>query len=145
MGQSNWMVSTVTDVEAQLFAREYETSQQSIECCTVDNFRIQLSGTPAASWNKSAGQTFTESFIAAYNCPDDYDTRRTVFKAFQTRLKSLIKDYRNNQKTQDDIKRLKSDHKRYERKSNVGTHFFIYTLPITHLGFAAFSPTPVCH
>jgi hypothetical protein len=107
-------------MEAQEFAQEFQESQESVQCCEVDDFRIYLEGTPASPWNKSAGLVFVQSFLDSHeNFPDGWDIRTAVFTAYTTRLKSLIRDYRKLQKPIPDQKKMRAEHNKYERKSTV--------------------------
>ncbi|KAI0690608.1 hypothetical protein C8T65DRAFT_587795 [Cerioporus squamosus] len=62
-------------------------------CCTIEDFRPDLAGTPRSMWNKSAAAVFAKAFVTLPDAP--CRTRKTVEEAFGTHLIGLCKAYRN--------------------------------------------------
>jgi hypothetical protein len=110
-------------MEVAGFNQEWEASEQSAQCCTTSSFRVQLSGTPSVPWNKSAERVFIDSFINRWDLEDTPKIRAEISTAFKSRIKSLIRDYRDKQKSLDERKLLKAQHNKYERKSTVSIYF----------------------
>ena len=91
------------------------------ECCTPQQFRLHLSGTPCHPWNDSAVRVFTDNFLATHSdtYPDVWAVRRMVLKKARAYVKSLIKAHRagtNGGELQLAAKKAKN---RRERKTNV--------------------------
>lgn len=55
-----------------------------VPCCTLEDFWIDLAGTPASAWNKSAGRTFVNSLIDISDYPNTPEMRQIVFEAYTT-------------------------------------------------------------
>ena len=91
------------------------------ECCTAQQFRLHLSGTPSHPWNASAVRVFTDDFLTTHpdTYPDVWAVRRMVLKKTQAYIKSLIKAYRAST-TGGELQRITRLAKnRRERKTNV--------------------------
>ncbi|TFK70723.1 hypothetical protein BDN72DRAFT_896178 [Pluteus cervinus] len=60
-------------------------------CCTIEDFTIDLTGTPHSPWNQSAARVFTDGLIRATGSllPNTYRVRDEVGKSFFARVKSL--------------------------------------------------------
>ncbi|KAI9059823.1 hypothetical protein FKP32DRAFT_1613968 [Trametes sanguinea] len=56
------------------------------ECCTVEDFRLDLTKGYGSEWNKSAINVFVEDFIetGTYSCTDAKQVRRTINRHFRT-------------------------------------------------------------
>ncbi|KAG9227852.1 hypothetical protein CCMSSC00406_0008674 [Pleurotus cornucopiae] len=66
------------------------------DCCTVENFRIDLIGPPRSLWNTSAANVFVHTFEAFTGVELDQQMVRT---AFFTRLKTLKQEYKLSKKS----------------------------------------------
>ncbi|KAI0740263.1 hypothetical protein C8Q76DRAFT_609568 [Earliella scabrosa] len=91
------------------------------QCCTVDNFRPDLEGTPKSTWNKSVAMVFAKAFVQRSDVPAGV-SRVTVARAFATHLKGLQTSYRNWKAAGSPINadRLRK-RRRYMRKSYTHT------------------------
>jgi hypothetical protein len=117
-GKQNLLVNHVQLAEAEAFEAQFKLNP-SITCCSAEKFRIQLEGTAASRWNKSAAFIFADSLIKAENYEDNWDSRVIIAGMFYTRMRSLIRDYRNMQKSTAVQKELKAKANKYERKWTV--------------------------
>ncbi|KAG1848583.1 hypothetical protein C8R48DRAFT_750332 [Suillus tomentosus] len=59
-------------------------------CCTVENFTVEILGTPKSAWNVSATKVFARDFVA-HHPNSQYDA---VKKAFSTHLRSLKRAFK---------------------------------------------------
>ncbi|KAF9489565.1 hypothetical protein BDN71DRAFT_1498969 [Pleurotus eryngii] len=66
------------------------------DCCTVDDFRIDLIGLPRSLWNTSAANVFVHAFEAFTGMELDWQMVRT---AFFTWLKTLKQEYKLSKKS----------------------------------------------
>ncbi|KAJ8693182.1 hypothetical protein PTI98_010423 [Pleurotus ostreatus] len=66
------------------------------DCCTVEDFRIDLIGPPRSLWNTSAANVFVHAFEAFTGVELD---RQMVRTAFFTRLKTLKQEYKLSKKS----------------------------------------------
>ncbi len=66
------------------------------DCCTVEDFRIDLIGPPRSLWNTSAANVFVQAFEAFTGVELD---RQMVRTAFFTRLKTLKQEYKLSKKS----------------------------------------------
>ena len=86
--------------------------------CTANNFRLHLEGTPAHPWNKSATGVFVASFCEKY---PQYSIDETE-DHFKVHLDTLIRKYRNQQRSKDDpiaAKETKKQNRKNSRKASV--------------------------
>ncbi|KAI0762494.1 hypothetical protein C8Q74DRAFT_1174340, partial [Fomes fomentarius] len=62
-------------------------------CCGVNDFCLDLAGTPASSWNASATEVFVDDFLdcGQYNCTD----RKKIAKMFRTHIRTLKHHHKN--------------------------------------------------
>lgn len=58
-------------------------------CCSADNFKIDLLGSPHSSWNRSAARVFTDAFIQYQQLPRTSAVIQDVIDRFHNRIKSL--------------------------------------------------------
>ena len=103
------------------------------ECCTAVQFqfKLHLQGTPCDPWNSSATRVFTDDFLRTHSdtYPDIWVVRRMVLRKTKAYIKSLIKTFR--QKNKSDTLRIadKLAKNRQERKASVSPlPQFRYTL-----------------
>jgi hypothetical protein len=91
-------------------------------CCTVENFTVDILGTPKSQWNVSATKIFTSDFVAHHpNCNVD-----TVAKAFTTHLRSLKRAFQRTGLDDAALKARHKDDRRKERKRSVCTGGMIF-------------------
>ncbi|KAG2747845.1 hypothetical protein P692DRAFT_20848939 [Suillus brevipes Sb2] len=84
-------------------------------CCTVENFTIEILGTPKSTWNISASKVFARDFVAHY--PDyQYDA---VKKAFSTHVRSLKRAYKQAALDEAASKARQKEDRRKERKRSL--------------------------
>ncbi|KAI0038123.1 hypothetical protein FA95DRAFT_1506053, partial [Auriscalpium vulgare] len=86
------------------------------EACTIDNFRINIRGTPKSPWNLSAGRVFATFLLREMEWADTPLTRQGICEAFAKRIKSLRRDCREEQKTPEAKKAARSRHNKDVRK-----------------------------
>ena len=112
-----WLKNTVTPQDIDDFDPKIG------ECCTADNFRLHLAGTPADTWNKSATRVFVNSFLEAHKQYEaqNTDIRDMVMKKCGAAVISTIRQYRSERKHRtENSRRLELDNKsRAERKRSV--------------------------
>ncbi|KAI5996412.1 hypothetical protein EDD15DRAFT_2365258 [Pisolithus albus] len=104
-------------------------------CCTADNFRVDLSDTPASAWNTSASHVFAASFCDAHPGCDRslkaifdawvvhfsylrqvYAKQQMVAREEQARVLDLASGYTNEQDYKSPLAGIHSVHRRRERK-----------------------------
>ncbi|KAF9067794.1 hypothetical protein BDP27DRAFT_1422527 [Rhodocollybia butyracea] len=101
-GRQYSLLATVSDREANNFAKEFK--QNPLACpCGIADFRYCVDRKPACPWNKGAAYVFA-----------DYVEKRRFMKvsgkkqrdrlraAFATRMHSLVCDYKESQRTQEE-------------------------------------------
>ncbi|KAF9790988.1 hypothetical protein BJ322DRAFT_999565 [Thelephora terrestris] len=71
------------------------------ECCTADDFRLHLNGTPSHVWNKSATRILVNSFLEKHK--DQYEARIPVIREMvlvkcTAAVKYEIKKYKDEKK-----------------------------------------------
>jgi hypothetical protein len=113
--QEDWLKVVICEDELN------DWNQDAQECCTPQQFRLHLLGTPSHLWNNSAIRVFVGDFLATHSdtYSDIWPIRRMVLKKMQAYVKSLIKAYCagvNGGELQQ-ITRIAKN--RRERKSNV--------------------------
>ena len=112
-----WLKNTVTPQDIDDF------NSKIGECCTADNFRLHLAGTPADTWNKSATRVLVNSFLEAHKQYESQnpDVRDMVMKKCGAAVISTIRQYRSGRKHRtENSRRLELDNKsRAERKRSV--------------------------
>ncbi|KAI5986482.1 hypothetical protein EDD15DRAFT_2117710, partial [Pisolithus albus] len=64
-------------------------------CCTADNFRVDLNGTPTSIWNTSASHVFTTSFRDAH--PGCDRSLKVIFNAWVVHFNYLRQVYAKQQ------------------------------------------------
>jgi hypothetical protein len=91
------------------------------ECCTAQEFKLHLKGTPSNPWNASATRVFADHFLDTYSqiYPDVWAVRRMVLKKTRAYVKSLIKAYRESRRSDNLQLATKEAKNRRERKTNV--------------------------
>jgi hypothetical protein len=96
-------------------------NQDAQECCTPQQFRLHLLGTPSHPWNNSAIRVFAGDFLATHSdtYPDVWAVRRMVLKKTHAYVKSLIKAYRAGANGGELQRITRIAKNRRERKSNV--------------------------
>lgn len=91
------------------------------ECCTAQQFKLHLMGTPRSPWNISATRVFVNDFLSIHTelYPDVWAIRRMILKKTQAHIKSLIKAFRDDQRDADVKRAARRAKNRYERKVGV--------------------------
>ncbi|KAH9918419.1 uncharacterized protein B0H18DRAFT_882807 [Fomitopsis serialis] len=91
---------------------------QEGRCCTAKKFKLDLNGTAANKWNKSATEVFTDSFLECKQY--QWKQRSKISAAFRSHLRGLIKKYREqlSRPTPEAILATKLQHSRQQRKQN---------------------------
>jgi len=111
------------------------------ECCTADNFRIHLAGSPGEPWNKSAARVLVNNFLETheeYEAQDD-TIRAMVIKKCEAAVGSTIRKYKWKKKhrTKDSRALARENKNRAERKRTVRTQDVFLCAPddqlIVHL------------
>ncbi|KAH9912659.1 uncharacterized protein B0H18DRAFT_831803, partial [Fomitopsis serialis] len=91
---------------------------QEGRCCTAKKFKLDLKGTAANKWNKSATEVFTDNFLECkqYQCKK----RSEISAAFRSHLRGLIKKYEEQllKPTPEAVLAKKWQHSRLQRKQN---------------------------
>ena len=105
------------------------------ECCTRDNFRLNLEGTPCDDWNKSAARVFVNDFLRAH---DEYPADNRVIRLMVQRkttaaIKSLIKYYCLKNVGSPLLGAAQKGRNRRERKRTVGIPYRILNVPYLSL------------
>lgn len=109
-------------------------------CCTVENFTIEILGTPKSAWNISASKVFARDFVAHH--PNyQYDAVR---KVFSTHLRSLKRIYKQAGLDEAALKARQKEDRRKERKRSVCINGMIFKLVITSDMFAVISQAFGC-
>ncbi len=92
----------------------YRSSQG--RCCTDDNFRLDLNGTPKNDWNKSCYRVFERYFLEMrYACTDT----KEIEKAFFSHVKYLQDLWRKEVLSQHELEARKQAKTRFHRKQAV--------------------------
>jgi hypothetical protein len=89
-------------------------------CCSAEDFRVDINGYPSSEWNKSCARVFAESFLAKYEV---YDSplvgSEKVEEAWITNFKRLRQTYAKQRSTETKNEGANSRKRRGERKSQV--------------------------
>ena len=111
----NWLKEVVHERDLSGWNPEIE------ECCTAQQFRLHLAGTPCCPWNTSAARVFTDNFLSTHAeiYPDVWAVRRMVLKKTRAYIKSLIKAFHQNRRGNDLKNATKRAKNRRERKTSV--------------------------
>ncbi|KAF9488626.1 hypothetical protein BDN71DRAFT_1534920, partial [Pleurotus eryngii] len=105
------ILTSVTVDEANAFAKS-----RDVDCCTVDNFRIDLIGPPWSPWNMSAANVFVTAFKQFQGLEMDL---KIMKDAFFTRLKMLKQDFKLAKKPKNEQKSRNTQKLRQMRKRTV--------------------------
>lgn len=113
--QDDWLKEVINEHDLNNWNPEIE------ECCTAQQFRLHLAGTPCCPWNTSAARVFTDDFLKTHTevYPDVWAVRRMVLRKTQAYIKSLIKAFRGNRRGKDLKDATRRAKNRRERKTNV--------------------------
>lgn len=84
-------------------------------CCTAGSFQIDISGTPASPWNKSASKVFANSFIHTEGLSPNQETMDKVIAAFNTRIRYEQRKYKINLLPDAAKEKMMSNHRREQR------------------------------
>lgn len=90
-------------------------------CCDIDNFRIDIMGSPHSPWNQSAARVFGMEFLRRHNLP--YSDIFKVENAFYTRVKTLVADYKKVAAGAAKVAQAARDQRHRARKLKVCTSF----------------------
>lgn len=113
------------------FEAEWERTGHGAKACeaTTTNFMVDVVGTPKSPWNVSAGRVFTSYLVEKMGYDDIEATRKTIEKAFSTRVKGLKSRYNNDLLSQAEKATEKSKHSRHQRKYQVVVASFLQGSP----------------
>jgi hypothetical protein len=118
--KDDWLKDVIDEQELHNWNPEIQ------ECCTAEDFKLHLKGTPCSPWNSSATRVFAGHFLQNHSeiYPDVWAVRRMVLKKTQAYIKSLIRAYR--QSNRGGVLQLadKQAKNRRERKSTVSPSKF---------------------
>lgn len=115
---ANWLVSTVTEQEANAF------NPNLGPCCTPQHFRVHLDGTTCDMWNKSAILVFVEDFLRAHpEYPLEESVRDMVRMKSRATLDSAIREYRKSllHRSPAELESVRKQKNRLERKRKVSS------------------------
>jgi hypothetical protein len=85
-------------------------------CCTLEAFRLDLTGTPHSTWNESAFKVFLPGFLQRHPATNN---RTEISTAFFHHLRTLKKQYTGSGSSTQD----RSRNARYQRRINVSAHY----------------------
>jgi len=91
-------------------------------CCTMENFTVDIFGTPKSQWNISATKIFTSDFVAHHPNCNEY----TIAKAFTTHLRSLKHAFKRAGLDDAALKAHQKDNRRKEHKHSVCTGGMVF-------------------
>lgn len=91
------------------------------DCCTVQQFKLHLTGTRCDPWNSSAARVFTNDFLLAHAgiYPDVWAVRSMVLKKTHTYIKTLIRGFCKGNRGSSFKLAARKQKNKYERKANV--------------------------
>lgn len=90
---------------------------QGGQCCTIDNFRPDLLGTPRSTWNQSVAQVFAKQYIKETGAISKNVVE--VQRAFGVHMKTLINSFKTFQASDTTNEAKRRARRRYMRKSYV--------------------------
>ncbi|KAI0715187.1 hypothetical protein C8Q76DRAFT_619567 [Earliella scabrosa] len=92
-----------------------EADEDAGACCTIDDFRPDLNGTPRSKWNTSIAEVFVEAYMAegTFVCDD----RALVRKYFVRHLRYLISMFKDRH-TEQEVKLARLKQKRRRERRN---------------------------
>ena len=125
--KEDWLKEVVTERDLNSWDPEIE------RCCTAQQFRLHLAGTPCDPWNTSATRVFTDHFLSTHAeiYPDVWAVRRMVLKKTQAYIKSLIRVFHQDRRGRDLKKAAKLAKNRRERKTNASPSKRHYSITLT--------------
>ena len=91
-------------------------------CCTVTNFCIDLDGLPRSEWNKSAAEVFAAEYLKCH--AGENHTLEYITEAWLTRVTAIRAQYKLQQRNESEVKSLKVQRCRRQRKHEVRTAMF---------------------
>ncbi len=113
----DWTVATPEEVKAWV--------RIDSECCTAEDFRLDLQSTPGSDWNKSARKVFVDDFllVGVYACTN----RAQISKMFERHFRTIKRQFdRTNEDAEAAAKGEKGDrseengeHASEQRRHNV--------------------------
>ena len=108
------------------------------ECCDVENFCLDLAGTPGTPWNKSARRVFIDDFldVHVYACTD----RKKIATMFNRHFRTVKKHYEEQRQNAEaagrgqviDRTATKQEKARQQRKYNVREEMFFAPKTLTY-------------
>jgi hypothetical protein len=103
------------------FIAKWESTNQGTKACeaTPADFMIHLAGDPKSPWNVSAGRVFADYLIKKTGRDDTPEMRKSIEKAFITRVKSLKCQLKRDALPQAEKSAERSKHSRKQRKYEV--------------------------
>jgi hypothetical protein len=93
------------------------------DCCSAEDFLVDIVGYPRSAWNKSCARVFAESFLAKY---EEYCRplagAEEVEETWLTHLKTLRQTYAKQRSTDAKTEDANQRKRRGERKSQVSNN-----------------------
>ena len=121
-----------TSIDAQSVATPEAVASfnpSNSRCCKAKRFQLDLRGTAANPWNKSATEVFVDSFLACnqYACKD----REKIAKKFRSHIRTLIKQFKkqHSDTSAAAVLEKKQKHSRDQRKQTVGVIIMSFISP----------------
>lgn len=113
----DWLKDVVSEHDLNNWNPETE------ECCTAQQFKLHLKGTPRDAWNTSAARVFTDHFLFTHSAqyPDVWAVRRMILRKTSAHVKSLIKAFREGRRGNEVKQAIRRAKNRQERKATVST------------------------
>jgi hypothetical protein len=116
----------VEEADANAFQLRWERERDSIPCCTIDNFRVDLNGLPKSAWNRSASQIFARAYCDFFDIPVQMqqEVLVNVAEGFLQRIKTLKYCRKNQNLSHSEQKRLSKMQRIRTRKTTVSNYKF---------------------
>ena len=107
------------------YNREIREGPGTEECCTVDNFQIDLSDRLRSAWNVSASRVFAHGYCNFYKVPTQMQREVLVDVAerFLNRVKALKLEYQTQTLSSSEKLRLSQVRRRRTRKTTAGFNY----------------------
>ncbi|KAF8879037.1 hypothetical protein BD779DRAFT_1415952, partial [Infundibulicybe gibba] len=94
--------------------------------CTVEDFRVDLLGTPRSPWNRSASRVFVDVFIRTHELDHTPEAIDDISRAFFSRIKSMKGESKMKLNNSSVIKEHARAGRKQQRKRNVSLFVTCY-------------------
>jgi len=113
--KDDWLKEVVSEHDLNSWNPDMEN------CCTAEQFKLHLKGTPCDPWNSSAARVFTDDFLLAHAgiYPDVWAVRAMVLRKTHAYIKSLIRAFREGNRGSNFKLAARKQKNKYERKAYV--------------------------